>query len=377
MRKDENTIKAFFELVRAGLWEKEARLSQFGNIEYNAILQLAEEQSVVGLVNAGLEHVVDTKVPQEWVLQFIGETLQIEEQNKSMNTFIEQLISKLRMAEIYTLLVKGQGIAQCYERPYWRSSGDVDLYLSKDNYNKAKAFLLPLASYTEDEDKKKLHLGMTIDGWVVELHGTLYGSLSRRVNKGIEEAHRDVFYGGNVRSWLCGKTQVFLPGVDNDVIFVFTHILQHYFGGGIGLRQICDWCRLLWTYRDKLDSKLLEHRIRKMGLTSEWKAFAALAVNWLGMPLEAMPLYNENENQNEKYKKKAERIMTLILDAGNFGHGRDDSFKKKYPKVIAYLISFWIFTKYALIQFSIFPVAAIKGWGRILRLGVKNKLKKR
>ena len=62
MAKD-NNIKAFLELVRAGLWEKEARLSQFGEVDYEEIMGLAEEQSVDGLVTAGLEHVTDVKVP--------------------------------------------------------------------------------------------------------------------------------------------------------------------------------------------------------------------------------------------------------------------------------------------------------------------------
>ena len=49
--------------MRAGLWEKEARLSQFGEVDYEEIMGLAEEQSVDGLVTAGLEHVTDVKVP--------------------------------------------------------------------------------------------------------------------------------------------------------------------------------------------------------------------------------------------------------------------------------------------------------------------------
>ena len=57
-----------------------------------------------------------------------------------------------------------------------------------------------------------------------------------------------------------------MPGPDNDVVIVFTHFLHHFFIGGVGLRQICDWCRLLWTYRESLDRGLLESRIRKMGL---------------------------------------------------------------------------------------------------------------
>lgn len=51
-----NNQQAFFALVRAGLWKKEAQLSRFSDIDYKAIMQLAEEQAVVGLVSAGLEH---------------------------------------------------------------------------------------------------------------------------------------------------------------------------------------------------------------------------------------------------------------------------------------------------------------------------------
>lgn len=44
-----------------------------------------------------------------------------------------------------------------------------------------------------------------------------------------------------------------MPRAEEDVVYVFAHILQHFFKGGIGLRQICDWCRLLYTYRDSLN----------------------------------------------------------------------------------------------------------------------------
>ena len=53
---------------------------------------------------------------------------------------------------------------------------------------------------------------------MVELHGNLHAGISSRIDNGIDEAQRDVFYGGQVRSWLNDRTQVFLPGVDEDVI---------------------------------------------------------------------------------------------------------------------------------------------------------------
>ena len=75
-----NNQQAFFDLVKAGLWEQEVRLSQLKDIDFASVQGIAEEQSVVGLVTAGLEHVSDVKVPQEILLQFIGNTLQIEQQ---------------------------------------------------------------------------------------------------------------------------------------------------------------------------------------------------------------------------------------------------------------------------------------------------------
>lgn len=360
--------KEFFELVRAGLFPgNDARILAHGvPVDWNAVYRLADEQSIVGLVATGIDSLPPSeRPPQQVVLQFVGQTLQLEQRNKAMNAFIAGLIERLRREDIYALLVKGQGIAQCYERPLWRACGDVDLLLSDTNYEKAKKVLLPLATDVEQEYTHFKHQGMTIDGWVVELHGTLHSRLSARVDKVVDEVQGDVFYGGKVRSWLNGGALVFLPAPDEDVIFVFTHILHHFFFEGIGLRQICDWCRLLWTYRDKLDVRLLELRLQKAGLMSEWKAFAAFAVNWLGVPAESMPLYD----MDEKWKRKAERICRFVMEVGNFGHNQRRDFsgmsylKRKF-------VSFWGRLSDMLRHFKIFPLDSIRFFGGVLRSGL-------
>lgn len=312
-----NIIDAFLELVRAGLWEKEVRLEQYGKIDFEEIYRLAGEQSVVGLVTAGFEHIQDVKAPQEIVLQCIGESLQLEQTNKAMNQFIAELVDKMRKVDIYTLLVKGQGIAQCYEKPLWRASGDIDLLLSDTNYGKARNFLLPLSSDNKLDERYSKHLGMNIDEWYVEIHGTLRTGLSGKIDKVVDEVQRSVFYDGEVRSWMNGKTTVFLPSPDNDVFFVFTHFIKHFYKEGMNLRQVCDWCRLLWTYKDSLNHELLEKRVRKAELMSEWKAFASLAVEYLGMTAETMPLYDS------RFKNKAERILKHILKGEPYNVIRD------------------------------------------------------
>ena len=361
----DNNSKVFFELLRAGLWEKEARLSQYKDIDYSAIYKLAGEQSVVGLITAGLERVIDVKIPKEVILQFVGSTLQIEQQNRSMNEFIERLIARLHKEEVNAVLVKGQGIAQCYENPLWRSSGDIDLLLSDSNYDNAKKVLMPLATEVETEYTSFKHVGMTIGGWVVELHGTLHSRLSGRVDRVIDEAQEDVFYGGNVRSWDNGGTQVLLPSPDNDVIFVFTHILHHFFFEGIGLRQICDWCRLLWRFKNSLNRELLESRIRKMGLMTEWKSFAAFVVKWLGMPAGAMPLYF----CDSRWVRKADRICSFVLEVGNFGHNQRRDYKGMSYLRRKFVSACGRFSD-MLRHFRVFPKDSIVFFGGVLRSGL-------
>lgn len=335
----EKNIEAFFALLQAGLWEKGVELRKYGPTDFDEIMRLAEEQSVVGLVTSGLEHVKDVKVTQEWLLQFIGLSLQVEQQNKEMNKFVADLVGRMRAKGIYTLLLKGQGVAQCYKRPLWRANGDVDFFLSDDNYKKAKEYLQPLASSVEPEGKYEKHLGLTINEWVVELHGSLRCGLSTRIDSVLDEIQKDTFFGGSVRSWDNNGTQIFMLSAENDAFYVFTHFLSHFYKGGIGLRQICDWCRLLWTYRESLNHGLLESRIKKAGLMSEWKAFGAFAVEYLGMPIEAMPLLNDNVNLDANLKKKAERIKDFIMMSGNFGHNRNMSYYDKYSYLIRKMCS--------------------------------------
>lgn len=358
--------QAFFALVEAGLWEKDVRLSTYNKIDFHEVKRLAEEQAVIGLVAAGLEHVTDIRLPKEVLLQFVGQALQMEQRNKAMNEFLAGIIDNLRKEGVYTLLLKGQGIAQCYERPLWRVSGDVDLFLSNDNYKNAVNVLTPQANEVEDENIYTKHIGFKIDKWEVELHGSLRSELWKRLDNMLDEVQEEIFYGGAVRSWMDGSTQVLMPRADEDVVYVFAHILQHFFKGGIGLRQICDWCRLLYTYRDSLNYGLLESRIRKAGIRTEWKVFATLAVDYLGMPGGYMPLYDGSN----KWQKKADRLLAFILETGNFGHNRDMSYRNEESAISRKWKTFYHITSDTFKQFAIFPMDSIRVWWQMMRIGL-------
>lgn len=314
-----NNQQAFFELVRAGLWsDGNSDIRIDGTTDWQDVYRLATEQSVLGLVLAGLEY-SDIKPPKVLLLQWIGEVQLIEQRNKAMNAFVAEAIGALREQDIYALLVKGQGIAQCYEKPLWRPPGDIDLFLSKDNYGKAVSFFKNRYSNYKDGGRYSQEYAFYTDQWMIEVHGTLRTCLSSRIDKVVDTVQKSVFYGENVRSWENNGTLVFLPAPTEDVFLVFTHFIKHFYKEGMTLRQVCDWCRLLYTFRDSLYYGTLEQRIKSAGLMNEWNAFAAFAVEYLGMPIEAIPLYSKAE----KWSRKAEKIVDFILKGGEWGKWKD------------------------------------------------------
>lgn len=364
-------IRAFYALVKAGLWETKVRLEQYGTIDFKEVYRLADEQSVIGLVTAGIEQVEDIKVPQVDALIFVGSALLLEQRNLSMNVFIAGMLPQTAKAGINCVLVKGQGIAQCYMRPNWRSAGDIDLLVNESSYINARAFFDKLTeqSIPERKDSSRKHLEYTIGTWLVELHGTMRTNLSKKIDSVIDKAQNRVFDEGEVRGWENGSIKVILPSPDNDVIFIFTHILQHFFRGGIGLRQLCDLARLLWTHRNSINRPLLKQRLEKMGVMTEWKAFGYILVEVLGLQKEAMPFYDNG------YKNKAARVLSLIMESGNFGHNNDYSYFTKYPTIIRKVITVWKQTLSSFRLASIFPLDSFRFYFSFLLNKTKSTVK--
>lgn len=320
----------FLALVRAGLWGdvngndlpalqacdlSGANLNEnlFRGLDWEGVQKMAEEQSVLGLVAGGAEKLPTGILPLTEKLTLLGKCQLIEQRNVAMSRFTEALVKKLQDAGINVMLVKGQGIAQCYARPLWRASGDIDLFFSKEDYPKGIELLSPLASKKVQDARYTKSYGLTIDGWFIELHGTLRNSLSSKMDKVIDVVQKDTFDNGKVRICRIGEADVMMPCANNDLFLVFAHFVRHFYKGGFSLRQLCDWCRLMWTYKDKIDVNVLEKRLRKAGIMTEWKAFAAVAVDYLGMPQEAVPLYDDSA----KWHQKAEKILNHMFNPKN------------------------------------------------------------
>lgn len=368
----------FMALLRAGLWEDGTLELCPADAKYlESACKLASQQSVPGLIAAGLEHVTGPgadkfEIPMDISMKLVSTMLAIEKRNGEMNRFIAELLSGLREEKLNVVLVKGQGIAQCYGRPLWRACGDIDLLVDGHAYARMSEILAARASQVEKEDKSNMHFAMTVDGWEIELHGKLNSHVSSRADRVVDKVKDMVLSENQTRIWRNGGTEVRLSSPDCDAVLVFSHILQHYFRGGIGLRQICDWCRLLSTYASSIDRALLESRIRGMGMMTEWKSFAALAVDHLGMPEDLMPMYDSGS----RWSGNARSILEHIFETGNFGHNRDNSYFHRYPFVVRKFISLHRHTRDIVLRHLVlFPLDSIRLFFRMLTSGLRSAAK--
>ena len=114
------SIKAFFALLKSGLWEQSVKLLPYEPLNFDALYQLADDQSVVGLLAAGLEHVEDRKVTKPEAVAFLKKVFSLETRNIAMNSFIEDMVLKTRQAGLIFLLVKGQGLRETAMASVWR-----------------------------------------------------------------------------------------------------------------------------------------------------------------------------------------------------------------------------------------------------------------
>ena len=192
--------------------------------------------------------------------------LELEACNADLNEIVAWLAERLAEEQVHAVLMRGPGVAQCYARPLWRAVGDIDLLVDEDDYERARALFSPLAQAVGQEGKSTLHQGFAFDTWDLELHGTLRTRLSSRIDHVMDALRFEILSRDCVRVWNNEGVDVAVPDFDCDSILIFTHFLNHFYRGGVGLRQVCDWCRLLWTGRDAIDRAILGQRLDSMGM---------------------------------------------------------------------------------------------------------------
>ena len=359
----------FLELFKVGLWGGMPDSKCFQHTDWEQVVRLAQQQTMTGVVGEAVMNLPEQLVPAEWRMRLLAAIVRIEEANIKMNNFLPVLFRRLSKHGWNVWLLKGQGVGLCYLEPLRRQPGDIDVFFTRlQDYKDACSFFkknLP-ESDIMSESNKTMDFEFVVGSLYVEFHGQILTEVNRACHKHFDSWLQQVAKepGMNTSAW----DSVLLPPCHFDAIFIFLHTVRHYFGGGIGLRQVSDWMRYVYTYQEQLDMERLTHDIKHLGLEKIWKVFGCMAVDYLGCPESMMPLYDN------RYHKEATAVLRYILNSGNFGYY--DASTKTNSK--SYLVQRWkAFTGHLqmkLRNFTMFPEESVYGIPSFLVDGISRAI---
>ena len=331
-------------LLKIGLWGGKAEPSAFSAYtDWKAIYRLAQQQTVVGLVYDGLSTLPAELQPESALLhQWYAYVVKIEQSHKLLNQRLAEVTNLLKLDDIRSVLLKGQGVAQNYPNPVRRHCGDIDLYIGKREYQRAcvSTRIWNLDPGHQRDDMKHYHFQWR--GVTIELHRVTMDS--RKFQRWTES----LLNSEKVRRWRIEGVDILLPPTNFDAIYIFNHAYRHFILEGVGFRQLCDWALYLHKFNDEIDRQALERDLKAFGLMRAWQTFGYIAVDQLGLAKANMPFYTE------RYNKKARRVSEYILRDGNFGHySRTSVQPKSYLR--GKLHSMMRYHRRALKLFHLFP----------------------
>ena len=346
----------YLGLLRSALWGTPATIPQdIDGVRLIAKMQRTRPMIISALYSAGWKS--DSQQPMELVRKTAATHVQI-------NRCIAKVVTALREGGVEPVLLKGQGVAQNYLQPLLRECGDIDLYVGQEQFEKTCEIINGLATEKDLSEAKTndLHYELPLGKMYLEIHRVSDKMHYDKADE-IYQALADKGLSKDLVTINLEGVPVRTPSNDFNAFYLFCHMQRHFLLGGIGMRQMCDWTRFLHTHAGKIDPTFFESTLDALKLLTVWNMFASIAVDYLGLPTEEMPLYQPG------MKDDAGTVLYYIFREGNFGQGHSYMLDENRPA--GYLASKAYSIKLALeryrMLFRMYPGEKHYIWKRILR----------
>lgn len=313
--------KQFLELLRAGLWGGCPDVTLFqGEVNWKAIFKIAREQAVQVLVADGMEALPEHLAPKKETIYKVAIRRTTNSlANKVQKSLINRITTLFNEEGIPSILLKGQGVAQNYQKPESRMCGDIDIYVGMENFDKACAILKREgATDLTNQEEHESHIALDLDGSTIEVHKKSDVISNKKLNESLQEWNTRYLdtklADGSLPVWDNEGTAINLPDPTYNAFYIIHHAVRHMLSEGIGLRHVCDWMIFLYTHYDQIDAEELKATLTEFKMTQAWEQFGALATEFLGFPEEYLILPPIKQNES-----KAPLLLNHIFSTGNFG----------------------------------------------------------
>lgn len=274
------------------------------DVDWKAVICEAKAQAVLPLVFQKTDLLPDELRPiaEKQVMNMLANNIRIE----SNHICTHRLMAD---AGIPYVFLKGCSSAHYYPEPIYRTMGDVDFLVAKENLGPADEALRKNGFQPWDE-KHICHVVYRKPGMHLELHWEVAGMPEGTPGELVRSYMDDVFDTA-VRAEIASG-ELMLPDDFHHGLILLLHTCHHLTGEGIGLRHLCDWAVFAGHLSDNQFRKLFEEKLRAMGLWRFAQLLSQLGSKYLGMPKKDWA----EENIDDALLQS---LMLDILAGGNFG----------------------------------------------------------
>ncbi len=211
--------------------------------EWKSVYVLAKCQCVLGIAFAGIKKLPEQHRPaKSLLLRWVADAQAIRCRNQLMNRETARLTMLFDGARRQNVVLKGQANAALYPDPLARQPGDIDIWVGggRDRVYDLLVQMKLLKRIPEyNLDEHHIHLPKTKDEIDVEVHfKPAFGNpvCNDRLQDFLNEE-------------ICNVQKLpegfYAPSIKFALVMQLSHLQQHFYTSGIGLRQFADYLMLL------------------------------------------------------------------------------------------------------------------------------------
>ena len=311
---DERVQETFLTFVGNALFDTRcdaASVAAWDRADWEALFRLAARQGVLAVVYDAVSLLPkENRPPRNLNLQWALSVENIE------NRYCMQLANGAELAGLWTaagfrpVVLKGFAVSRYYPVPEHRECGDFDCFLGQDR-ELGDSIAVGAGAVLEESGYKHSHI--LYKGLMVENHRFCIGVRGSREAKELERFLEGLLEEGATEDKVPG-TDMILPPVMFNALFLTFHGLKHFLGEGIRLRHICDWACFVAREQQNMDWQTFYAVCDRYHMRRYADVMTAIAVHGLGLRVE-----NPEITVDSRY---ADRVLSSVLNDNDLINSR-------------------------------------------------------
>ena len=369
--------RLFFEFLQVAIGNRESLSRELLDNEWKNIFRLLKEHALIGVGFSAVErlHAKGVVCQPGLRMKWFALVVQIERRNEQLNGLCKKVTEQYEHDGLSTCILKGQGNILNYPKELGRrrQSGDIDVWATPINDDglriKDKGIAIAVHTVKNKIEYVEYHGHKAIREYVmmqyrlkgIDAHPkACYHHIDAPDMDGIEvEVHyrptfcRSFIRNRRMQKWFdtfaseCMSNRTSegfaVPTASFNVVYQMAHLFEHYFEGGIGLRQMMDyhftlkaWQKEITEWESQQSQEMWRERLGTPVMSKEEVMAVLRSFGMAKFAAALMYVLHEvfamltNYYICEPNEKEGKKLLAEIMQGGNFGQydTRDVALKK-------------------------------------------------